>query len=159
MNGSDQSDQKGEEVSRKAEAYSRFLLERQHLIQSKKEEEQKLIESILTLSSGAIGLIMTIMYPMYNASKSKTDLGLLHASLILFLVSLASSLLERYFSSKAYDDSVDCAYKVMVEEKEFKEVYKYKNEIVKYAYASSLIFFFIGILLISLSFISKTGKL
>lgn len=131
------------ESCRKAQEqkYAVFLEERRFLLTVKKEEEQKLIELILTLCSGEIALYWTIQSSGKVNFLDTSFVNLAIGGIILLFISILLCLYEKKISSDAYEDMEKNLYRQIFEQ--FQHVNTYPAKI-KQIYNFSLISFFFG---------------
>jgi hypothetical protein len=85
------------------ERYKLYWEERRYIIQSKKEEEQKLIDTLLTLSTASIGLFCSLVFFKDSSLSELSQPRLAVSGLILMGLCCVICVSERWVSHKAYD--------------------------------------------------------
>lgn len=138
-----------------ADRYDHFLDERRHLIVSKKEEEQKLVDSIITLGSGALALVSSIIFAQGKSISDLRFMELAISGLILIFFSILLGVLERFLSSMAYEERLERLYKEYFQDLSFESKYPQR---IKEVYIYSIITFVFGSGLTAIALLAGQAK-
>jgi hypothetical protein len=97
----DRSDDKNE--LERYEIYREFY---QYLVQTKKEEEHRLSDIILTLSTGVLAGFCSLIFVQSGEFKNPSDKSLVYIGVTFLVISVSASLIERWCSFKAYEKAL-----------------------------------------------------